>query len=258
MNITNNINPSNTEDLFSYMNRSVNSTLAYKKVYVSIGSKINEFDVPTNASCQMVPVFLQTDDFHKTLIIIIDDFRDADNYIQNRKYLEQEYSKYGNIIMCNKTCDKPFITSFIAQLIDFAKRQEITKDNLLICNYIKFRNIPNGTERYYENIIPKTVQLTLKQHDNGEYSNCFYNWFGYNNELYNYIYCYNTHPIVVESATRGLMVFIDNIRAKSSTNIDSTNYSQFWEKIYDITKCNTNKNSILPRPIKDELCKTYN
>ena len=56
------------------------------------------------------------------------------------------------------------------------------------------------------------------------------------------------------------MVLLDDIRINSSTriNIDSINYSQFWEQIYDITKTNKKDDYILPKSLKDELCKMYN
>ncbi len=265
MNFISNITPVNAADLFTYIHTmNCKSENNINKIYISIGGKINEFDIETNALCQMFPAFLQTNKStinNATMVIIIDDFNNHDNHMKNMKCLENEFNIDGlYFILCNKICDKNFICSFISHLVIFAKQNNIIAENLLICNYIKFRNIPNSSEHKSETVIPKTIHKELLKEENLKYSNCFYNWFGYNELLYNYIYCYNTHPLIVDSSTQGLMVLLDDIRINSSTriNIDSINYSQFWEQIYDITKTNKKDDYILPKSLKDELCKMYN
>jgi len=168
----------------------------YGFVYISIGSKYNSEFVIKNNSCiysnaylQMIPTFIYNNNNINKLIIIIDSFKDDDNQTKNIKILEERCNDTMDIVLIRKLCNNDFLESFLPFILNLNTSFHIESHNFMICNFIKFLNIPNQIESIYEQTIPNTIKTILKK---TIYTNSFYQWFGYiNYTLYNMIYCDN-------------------------------------------------------------------
>lgn len=174
----------------------------YQYIYVSVGSKYNERDIifrtstiplsnykPTNALYQMVPYFLQNKPLDtNVLIIIIDIFRDIVTIDKNTSMVLSAMTK--NIDMCMVSmdcCSEPFIDLCIL-LMTHVQKQNILVTRFMICNYVKFMNIPNNNESNAEKTVVKSITSVLNQDQFVPYKDCFYQWYGYKYHLYDYIY----------------------------------------------------------------------
>ena len=248
------IAPRNAEDIFILANNiKTNIASHLNKVYVSIGSKFNaprvilndKNEIETNSLFQMLPWFLQmkeTYDDDQCIVIIIDDFNNKANYVENINLLQSLPIQGTHILMCNVHCTEGFLTQFVDQLIEFLCQSNIYSENFLICNYVKFLNTPNDFERMSETIIPETIQRVLNCNKNNIYSERFYDWFGYNCSLYNYIYCYKLFRNNY-TAMRRLETMLNRLAIDPTTKIKFRDYNEtnYWDKIYDITSYGIDK-----------------
>ncbi len=177
---------------------------AFKKVYVSFGSKFNEpfvnlktpDDTPwfSNALDQMCPTFIRYRPIQSSdnmLVVVIDDFRNDKLLKQNILILEQELDTLNNTRICllDKLCDTNSIKWITENIIDFAEFYNIDNAELMICNFIKYKNTPNVAERDNQQMVPKGISSTLNE--SSKYTNCLYEWFGYHYGLHTMIYNYN-------------------------------------------------------------------
>jgi hypothetical protein len=249
-----------TDCLFSII-RELNEENAFKKIYVSIGSKINEksvtFNNPklldrrtnqpilpkssTNAFCQMIPEFLLSDSNNRILVLVIDQFSNDSNYEINHALIDRSLSESEsnvNVILFDQLFSIYTLENFLTRLTKFVSENSISEKNLLICNYVKFLNNPNVTESESETMIPETIQSLLDKHESGRYAYCFYEWFGYHFYLYNFIYNYKriAHLPNISILRDDLTQFIKN-RYIDCIFLEK-NYNQkirFLDNIYDIT-----------------------
>jgi len=246
--------PRQVSDIFVLVNSiKTNITDHINKVYVSIGSKYNapyvnfngKNETETNSLFQMLPGFLQMKETYmddQTIVIVIDDFNNKPNYIENVNLLQSLPIQGTHIVICNVHCTEEFLTEFVSQLIDFLRESSISKENFLICNYVKFMNVPNDFERMAETLIPETIQTILNLHQNSIYSDRFYDWFGYNSSLYNYIYCYKLHRNNY-IAMRKLEHILKKLKNDPNSKIKFRDYNEtnYWDQIYDITNYGVDK-----------------
>jgi hypothetical protein len=254
------INPKNTDEIFTFINDKILSTNnVTRKVYVSFGSKYNSNQVPfanngknpitSNAIFQMFPAFLQIkgsyEDNH-AIIIIIDDFSNKTNYIDNVNLLQMYKNSDTRIVLCNTYCSEEFVANFMRGLISFLRKESITKENLLICNYIKFMNIPNDFERMSATVVPETIQRVLNEPENRLYSDRFYDWFGYNPLLYNYVYCYKLYQNNYMDMRR-LEQMLDQLNNHPKIKIKFNNYNEtnYWDYVYNITSSGCDKHRLV-------------
>lgn len=242
------ITPRNVSDIFITANNIKNSlSQPLNKVYVSIGGKFNaqyvqlnrKTQIETNSVFQMLPGFIQCKETYEDdqcIIIAIDDFQNKTNTIENIGLLNRHLIKGAHIILCNQYCTETFIVTFMENLLEFLKQSNIYKENFMICNYVKFLNEPNDFEKMSATVIPETIQHILNLEANNLYSECFYDWFGYNNHLYNYIYCYKLyrHNFII---LQRLEQIIEQITYNSNAKISFRDYNEtnYLDKIYDIT-----------------------
>lgn len=246
--------PRNAEDIFVLVNSiQTNISSIVNKVYVSIGSKYNtpyvsfngKNEIETNSLFQMLPWFLQmkeTYDDDQSIVIVIDDFNNKNNYVENVNLLQSLPIEGTHIIMCNVHCTEEFLTSFVEELTNFLRKSNTSSENFLLCNYVKYMNVPNDFERKSEIIIPETIQRVLNLEQNLIYSDRFYDWFGYSSSLYNYIYCYKLYQnnyLAMRRLETMLTQLADDPRLKIKfRDYNETNY---WDKIYDITSYGVDK-----------------
>jgi hypothetical protein len=174
----------------------------YEYVYVSIGSKYNQHDVyfysynsplakrvDTNALEQMVPVFLRIKPIDRNILVIVIDTFNTDNDIQmNRRLIQSILTENMDCILINMFCTNDNLHEFCSKLIAKVLLENIHESNCMICNYVKFLNMPNELEKVAEAVIPATVQSVLSRPDFNKYKDCYYEWYGYRNSLYNCIY----------------------------------------------------------------------
>lgn len=246
--------PRNADDIFVLAN-SIKTNIAsdINKVYVSIGSKYNapyvnfngKCETETNSLFQMLPWFLQmkeTYDDDQSIVIVIDDFNNNANYVENLNLLHSLPIDGTHIIVCNTHCTEDFLTQFVNQLVNFLRQSNISSENFLICNYVKYMNVPNDFERMSETIIPETIQQVLNIEHNSVYSERFYDWFGYSYPLYNYIYCYKKYRNNY-MAMRRLEAILIRLKEDPCVKIKFRDYNEtnYWDKIYDITSYGIDK-----------------
>jgi hypothetical protein len=254
-----NITPCYASDIISVANGIRNATLnQINKVYVSVGGKYNARSVqigsaatliPSNSLFQLFPHFLQTredDPDDQCLIIVIDDFHNAQNLADNIALLQRHKIPNTYIILCNLLCTKTFMTSFMEDLLEYVRLANIRKENFMICNYIKFLNEPNADERRSAISIPDAIQRVLNLEQNALYSDRFYDWFGYSLARYNYVYCYKYRNQINYASMHKLEKIMNEINSVSSSKISFRNYAEtdIWDNIYDITGYGIDKNKI--------------
>jgi len=271
----------NIDCLFDLINKlKINNRKPFTKIYVSIGSKFNEKDVNisntnqknnknhkfnSNALEQMIPKFLRTNDEiyldndidvdiiidndniktnqkDNILIIIIDNFnKNNNNYAKNCSLLYKVLKPNLNVVLFDKLCKPNFLEDIITRLIQYADIEKISEKNIMICNYVKFMNNPNIIEMESEKMIPEVIQLVLDNCLHGKYAFCFYDWFGYNYYLYNFIYNYKKCKKLsygLMTITQQVEYFIKNRVEDTVVSIDSKLVKKemlLLENVYDIT-----------------------
>jgi hypothetical protein len=251
------ISTGNISDLFSIIEKR-NIDTPFTKVYVSIGSKYNESVVSfnlhktwdhrinqytylkakTNAISQMIPDFIMNNEEEKILVITIDQFKNETTQEILEKYMRDSVNNI-DIVLFDQFCGRLFLENFLEKLLDFSVKNSISERNLLICNYVKFMNEPNATEREAETVIPETIQRILDKFEKGKYAYSFYEWFGYRFYLYNFIYNYKKVVCLFNrsSLMEELSQFIQN-RYLNGMSIEESRGKQklrFLDSIYDIT-----------------------
>jgi hypothetical protein len=254
-----NITPQCAGDIIEVANGIRNAAInPIHKIYVSVGGKYNARAVqigsegtiiPSNSLFQMFPHFLQArepDPDDQCLIIAIDDFHNVQNLADNIALLQELKVPNTYIILCNRLCTKPFMTSFMEELLEFVRQANVSNKNFMICNYIKFLNTPNDIERRSAASIPDAIQQVLNLEPNTLYSDCFYDWFGYNQAKYNYVCCYKYKNQVNYASLHKLEKILNELIRDSSAKITFRNYAEtnFWDNMYDITGYGIDKNKI--------------
>ena len=171
------------------------SNFPYKYVYVSIGSKfneshvkINDFSEKTNANVQILPKFLKKEE---QLIIMIDRISTEESKLDHLEYIDDRVNKNSKCIILNNYADKNFLEEFLDILLPKLFDHYIDPNNFVISTFLKFLNAPNGIEKNSAKIIQTTIYDYLKLFQDRIYLNCFYEWFGYESILYDYIYNFN-------------------------------------------------------------------
>lgn len=237
MSIFNNIHAIEPNQVKSTIENIVNTTNIHD-IYVSIGGKINNnemfMDHDNNALYQIIPSTFQHKE-QSSIVIVLDTFTNAE-FKYCIDILGNNYNIKTNIILCNTFCDKIFITEFIPYIIELATRLNCNKNNVFICNYIKFKYECNIVEHKSFMQIPSVIYSLLKH---TEFVDCFYEWFGYNEYLYNYIYKYTTYKRY-RGAYSALRLLYDTFKTRELNNtyqleVQNPDVLNFWRSIYDIT-----------------------
>lgn len=183
----------------SYLHQLSNTDIKWNKVYMSFGSKWNDFTVPaktfdnktwySNSLDQMVPSFIryQSESNH-TLVIIIDEFKDQRIMNINKTLITQNIEDSNNVYVCiiNKFCSsKKIVMDFTGKVVEFSKRHNIKNENFMICNFVKYLNRPNHYELSTSIIICSSINDVIKE---TIYKDCLYEWFGYIYGLHTLVY----------------------------------------------------------------------
>lgn len=183
------------EDNFLENFRDKLSNFSYEHIYVSIGSKFNQSYIQTdgrsektNANIQILPKFLKSDN---QLIIMIDRFSTEDSKLDHLEYINDRVSCNSKCIIINCYADKEFIEGFFDILLPKLFDHCIGPNNFIISTFIRFLNTPNEIEKNSVKVVKKTIYDYLKLFQDEIYLNCFYEWFGYEDILRDYIYNYN-------------------------------------------------------------------
>jgi hypothetical protein len=180
------------------------STGNYDLIYISIGSKFNEPNIlpgiKSNSEYQVLPFFLHSNsscraDKKKVLSIAIDTFRDEDDIkatLDNLRKIRLDSSNITLFILntptiaLNPAIDLLLLKLLLKTICTTLQQIHFNKDNLMVCNYVKFKNLQlYGPEKYINENISNTITEALTEYS---YNECLYNWLGYNPLIYyNYI-----------------------------------------------------------------------
>lgn len=244
----------NIDGIKTEIGKILHESEAFDMIYVSIGGKLNEQYVefrgpgkvtgksyPTNSVYQMYPRFLEERSPNRRILIIaVDNFIDRFLYEKNKQCITDILDHNVTFIMINYQFTKETLTIFISYITRIAKNNEIDKGNFMICNYVKHLNEPNLREFRDEEMIPRTIQDVLNTPEFLEYTECFYDWFGYRFYLYNFIYKYKINSILI-GLTRIVPDLESIIECQVQNNISTILVVQnaailrFLDNIYDIT-----------------------
>lgn len=244
----------NVDEINAEISRIIHESENFDMIYVSIGGKINEnyvtFRSPdkvtgkryqTNSVYQMYPRFLENRTPNcKILIIAIDNFKDRFLYERNKQEVNESLDDNVTFIMANYQFNQETLTIFISYITRIAKNNEIVKENFMICNYVKHLNEPNIREFRDEEMIPRTIQSVLNIPEFIEYTECFYDWFGYRFYLYNFLYKYKNNTMLI-GLTRVIpdLESIVESQIENNTNdimvVQNTPILRFLDNVYDIT-----------------------
>lgn len=226
-------------------------------IYVSIGGKINKLESfmnhNNNSVFQAIPLYFSLNNTAK-LIIVLDEFTHSE-YEACYERMAPYITPNTHIVLCNQICNSVFISKFIPYIIDIAKIINCTPSNMIICNYVKFKYIPNPIEQRYFNEIPNSIYAVLITPKYKDYLESFYEWFGYNEYLYNYIYKYKYYCLY-RGAYSSLNLLYDTIKTTECVHnyqlcITNPYTINFWKYIYNITIPNTNLKSIHEELMED-------
>jgi hypothetical protein len=237
MSIFNNIYTIEPNQLRSTV-ETISNSINIHEIYVSIGGKINNNEMfmehNNNALYQIAPSYFQNKE-GSSIVIVLDTFTNYEfQYCSD--VIGNKYNIKTNIILCNTFCNKLFLTEFIPYIIQLATSFNCNTNSVVICNYIKFKYEGNLVEQNSLTQIPSTIYSLLK---NTEYIDSFYEWFGYNEHMYNYIYKY-TYYKKYRGSYSALRLLYDTIKTIDIDNtyrleVQNPGILNFWRYLYDIT-----------------------
>lgn len=237
----------------------------YDFLYVSIGSKLNEYtyDISgingkrlikkSNAMNQMIPAFVMSlaEDEESTknvLCISLDRFEDA----KIKKTNQELVLKYGlgiDFIQYDDIGSLQVISEFIYFLIEMLDNTMFDSSQFMIANYIRFLHTPNHIENLTETSVPDNIHNILSK---TRFSTCFYQWYGYQNNLYNLIYNYKKFHIQMSVGITNIIGIlqlvlkderfskydIDRIEEKyTAMDYKYKIFHEFLKNSIDITQC---------------------
>lgn len=204
----------------THLENSLTCSGVYDTLYVSLGGKYNQpfvrFSNPsylsskqyhTNTSFQMIPAFVryrkpgtlaEAGEKRRTLVIIVDDFESKESRDTNtaivRNTLEQ--CPHIDVILYNKTLHLGDIRPLASTLIRVANTHAISPERCMFCNFIRFRGCTSIDLSQLEAEIPRMFQKELYEKRNGnDYSECLYQWFGYQFYVYNLVFSYKKYDM---------------------------------------------------------------
>lgn len=183
------------EDALIYLRQLDNEI---NNVYLSIGTKYHKDVVNekfnNNGYNQILPSFLRNNE-NKSLVIVIDTFNE--NELDNI-YMDLEIMTSTNdikYVVINHFCTKKNIKILLQTIVELLEKFNVDQHHFIIANYIRFYNNPNIFEVESERDVPVSIQEQLDNLNEGKYKGCFYQWFGYREKFYNYLYCYKERYI---------------------------------------------------------------
>jgi hypothetical protein len=224
----------------------------YDYIYVSMGSKYNNSETitytianktihkKTNAEWQMIPEFIRNiSNQMKTLVICIDRFENNTIKKTNIDVLSHIINNGMYIIICDLDGTIHLFESIIDIITKSAVKYAIPPEKIMIVNFIRFI-YPNHTESYLEENLSKSLHKQLLQ---TAYTDCLYEWFGYQPNLYNIVYKYNAQSlfIILSSVINTLNKNIehceltsDNIHILENSTINRRFLGIFLKNTFDI------------------------
>lgn len=221
----------------------------YECVYIGFGSKYNQNIITyntqinktiqkySNANWQLLPGFVRN---RKTLAVCIDRFENDDTKQENKKILNQQLESNITMIICDVNGTIPIFENILIYIVEQLNLYSIHKNNVIIVNYLRFI-YPNNSENYLEQYLPVCLQKVLLH---TIYKNSFYQWFGYQPNLYNIIYRYNNRSIyhllssvcnILQNTIRNNELTILNMNKLLGKSLDTQLLILFFKNIYDIT-----------------------
>ena len=228
-----------------------------RDIYISIGGKINEDDnfinYNNNSICQIIPSYFRLSSGSQ-LVIVFDVFTQAD-FERCSERIKTHLITDTHIILCNQYCNCSFIRKFIPYIINIARQINCAPSNMVICNFVKFKYQVTPAEQQCLDEIPNNIYAILINPLYKDYIESFYEWFGYNSYLYNFIYKYKYYKIY-RGAYSSLNLLSDTIKTMGiNTNyqltISNPQVLNFWNYIYDFTHPNNKLTSIYQSLLED-------
>ena len=220
----------------------------YDYIYISLGSKYNEIqntNVKSNAHYQMIPEFLKHHDLNKKILCIcLDRFENESSKNINIEMVQRFLNINMDFIFYDQDETVQKMEQFIIYIISLFQSKNIHPSKCMIANYIRFLHSPNHTEEYFEKNIPVILSKLLQK---TEYECCFYQWYGYHPNLYNFIYNYKKYhfPLIMDFVKiHSLLKLHIQENILNSYNIHGIpefskrsipNITNFMKNTYDIT-----------------------
>lgn len=152
----------------------------YSQIYIGVGAKWHNHNYTLGngsygesssiSTSQLIPSFLHRG-LGKSLILLIDVFTEDELQETQRKLRNLNSREYNfDIRIINSLFDESLKT----QMVTYLKRNpSFTQDNLWICNFVKFYNSPNPSERSNRDSV---VTLFDSIATEPSLTNCVYDW----------------------------------------------------------------------------------
>ena len=128
------------------------------------------------------------------------------------------------------------IRPFAETIVDWLAFNDISPNKFLFANYIRFRGCSSVDTAQLEVIIPQTIQCLFNE--SKLYSECLYQWFGYQYYTYNLLYSYKKYDM-----SRHLKVLLLLNECAEATQVVSGNASNLF--MFDIARKKTNKDALV-------------
>lgn len=224
----------------------------YTSSYISLGGKYNvptvtfsnpsylaNHDFPSNTQYQMFPIFVR---FQKKkercLIIIVDSFDNEEVREMNIILIQRAVSQFSNIdvVLYDTKLHLTNIRPFAQTMVDWLVFNDISPNKCMFANYIRFRGCSSIDNAQLEVIIPQTIQTVLTE--SKRYTDCLYQWFGYQYYTYNLLYSYKKYDM-----SRHLKVIMLFHECAEATQVVSGNASNLF--MFDLAREKTNKNVLM-------------
>ena len=144
------------------------------------------------------------------------------------------------MVICDLDGTLQLFESMITFLIGQLSIYHVHQNNVIIVNYIRFIS-PNHTENYLEENLSSAIYKILEK---TTYANSFYEWFGYQPNLYNIIYKYNCRVIyyllsrvidILQKNIKNSHLSTLNMCVLLGKSLDTPFLSTFLKNTYDIT-----------------------
>ena len=232
-------------------------TYDIRDIYISIGGKINNDDNfmthENNGIFQIIPSCFKLCSTAQ-LVIVFDTFTQHD-YERCCNRITTHNATDTHVVLVNQYCNCGFIRRFIPYIINMSRKINCAPSNLVICNYVKFKYQPTPIEQRFLDEIPNNIYAILINPLYNDYIESFYEWFGYNAYLYNFIYKYKYYKIY-RGAYSSLNLLSDTINTIECDRnyqliVSNPQVLNFWNYVYDITRPNYKLTSIYQAFVDD-------
>ena len=145
----------------------------YSQIYVGVGIKWHSFEYDNSfyiSRAQLLPLFLNKEG-QKSLILLIDTFTEEELRETQSKITDLNEPEYNfDFRIINSLFDESLKTQLCSYL---NRKSSFTKENLWICNFVKFYNEPTTSEQTNRDSVATLFDNIASE---SQFADCVYEW----------------------------------------------------------------------------------